>query len=92
MSSRVFRIFCSQCDTFIMRYRKEGSGSLIRIYLNQILEPKSFKEYKQVTKKSKIPPFDCTRCGQRIGAPTIHESGNRPAYRLIKGSFFKKEA
>ena len=75
-----------------MRYRKEGSGSLIRIYLNQILEPKSFKEYKQVTKKSKVPPFDCIQCGQKIGAPSIHESGNRPAYRLIKGSFFKKEA
>ena len=91
MPSRVFSIFCSQCDTFILRYRKEGSGSLIRVYLNQISEPKHFKKHKQVTAKSKIPPLGCTQCGQRVGVSMIHESENRPAYRLIKGSFFKKE-
>ena len=91
MPSRFFSIFCSQCDRFILRYRKEGSGSLIRVYLNQISEPEHFKEYKQVTTKSEIPPLNCTQCGQRIGATMIHGSGNRPAYKLIKGSFRKKE-
>ena len=90
MPTRTFSIFCSQCETFILRYRKEGSGSLIRIYLKQILEPIHFKEYKAVTLKSKIPPLGCTGCGQRVGTSMIHEPGNRPTYRLIKGSFFKK--
>ena len=91
MPSRTFSIFCSQCDTFVLRYRKEGSGSLIRIYLKQILEPKHFSEYKKVTVKSEIPPLSCTQCGQKIGTSMMHEPGNRPAYRPIKGSFFKKE-
>jgi len=91
MPSRFFSIFCSQCERFIFRYRKEGSGSLIRVYINQISEPEHFKEYKQEMAKSKIPPLNCAQCGQRIGAPMIHEPGNRPAYRLIKGSFRKKQ-
>ena len=91
MPSRIFSIFCSQCDSFIFRYRKDGSGSLIRVYINQISEPEHFKEYKKAMAKSKIPPLICTQCGQRIGAPMIYESGNRLAYRLIKGSFKKKQ-
>ena len=90
MPSSFFSIFCSQCDIFICRYRKEGSGSLVRVYINQISAPEHFKKYKQETAKSKIPPLNCTQCGQRIGAPMIHKSGNRAAYKLIKGSFFKK--
>ena len=91
MSSRSFSIYCSQCNEFILRYQKEGSGSLIRVYLKKILEPEYFKQYKNKKKKLEIPPLGCPKCQQRIGAPSIYEPGHRSAYRLIKGSFFKQE-
>jgi len=92
MSSRSFNIFCSQCNEFILRYQKQGSGSLIRIYIKNILEPEQFKKFKNLKLKSEIPRLDCPRCLQRVGINIIHKSGGFPAYRMIKGSFFKKES
>ena len=92
MPSRSFSIFCSQCNGFILRYRKEGSGSLIRIYVKQILEPEYFKQFKNPKLKLEIPPLECSQCKQKLGTPKIHKPGNRPAYLMIKGTFFKKES
>jgi hypothetical protein len=91
MPSRFISIYCSQCDEFILRYRKEGSGSLIRVYLNRISEPEHFKQFKHAREKSELPSLNCPQCSQRIGASMIHNTENRPAYRLVKGSFSKKE-
>ena len=92
MPSRTFSIFCNQCTEFILRYRKEGSGSLIRIYVKQILEPEHFKQFKNKKLKSETPCLNCPQCLQRVGIAVIHEPGKRPAYRLIKGTFIKKES
>ncbi len=92
MPSRTFSIFCNQCTEFILRYRKEGSGSLIRIYVKQILEPEYFKQFKNKKLKSETPHLNCPQCLQRVGIAVIHEPGKRPAYRLIKGTFIKKES
>ena len=92
MPSRLYRIFCGRCKEFVVLYRKEGSGSLIRIYHKQILEPEHFKSYRHAKFKKGIPPLDCSKCQQKIGIPMIHEPESRPAYRMIKGSFFKKES
>ena len=92
MPSRSLSIYCSQCNGFILTYRKEGSGSLIRIYVKQILEPDFFKKFKNSKLKSNIPPLECFQCKQKLGTPKIHEPGNRPAYQMIKGTFFKKES
>jgi len=86
MGSHIFDLNCVKCDVRIVRYRKEGSGSLVRWYLDRISEPESLSEFKQITKKSELPPLNCPNCGQLIGAPMTHGTGNRPAYRLIKGS------
>ena len=92
MPSRTFSIFCNQCTEFILRYRKEGSGSLIRIYVKQILEPECFNQFKNKKLKSEIPCLNCPQCLQRVGIAVIHEPGKRPAYRMIKGTFLKKES
>ena len=91
MSSRSFAIHCSQCKEFILRYKKDGSGYLIRVYIKQILKPEYFKQYKHKKTKLEVPPLDCPKCKKRIGAPSIYEPGHRPAYRMIKGSFFKQD-
>ena len=88
MSSRHLDIYCGKCDTFILRYRKEGSGQLIRLYLDKVLQPKSLVALKSSGRKSNLPALTCPKCGNSIGHPMEHD-GNRLAYRMIKGSFKK---
>jgi len=71
MPSRSFIIFCSQCNGYILRYRKEGSGTLIRIYVKQILEPDIFKQFKK-KKRSKIKPVGFIVGSENIYLTTDH--------------------
>ncbi|MEK9629931.1 MAG: hypothetical protein VW455_13040 [Nitrospinota bacterium] len=88
MASRYLDILCGKCGGFILRYRKEGSGQLIRLYLDKILEPKSLASLKSLGSKSNLPPLVCSDCNHPIGHPMEHQ-GTRLAYRMIKGSFKK---
>ena len=88
MASRHLDIDCGKCGTFIVRYRKEGSGQLIRLYLDNVLLPKSLVALKSSGRKSNLPVLTCPDCDNPIGHPMEHE-GNRLAYRMIKGSFKK---
>jgi hypothetical protein len=88
MASRHLDIDCAKCGTFIVRYRKEGSGQLIRLYLNKVLQPKSLAALKSNGRKSNLPVLTCPKCGNSIGHP-MEDERNRLAYRMIKGSFKK---
>lgn len=86
MGSHIFNLHCAKCDIRVVRYRKEGSGSLVRLYLDKISEPKSLSDFKRVGSKSELPPLSCPNCDVLIGVPMTHGNGNRPAYHLIKGT------
>jgi hypothetical protein len=88
MASRHLDIACGKCGTFIVRYRKEGSGQLIRIYLDKVLQPKSLAALKSSGRKSSLPVLACPECDLHVGYPMEHE-GNRLAYQMIKGSYKK---
>ncbi len=89
MASRFLDLYCKACDIHVMRYRKEGSGDLIRAYLDRIQLPADLAQYKQSRHKSDFPALKCPQCEVLIGAPMIHNDG-RPAYRMIKGTYKKK--
>ena len=91
MPSHHLEILCGNCRAFIIRYRKEGSGQLVRIYLDRITKPSSIAKLKSTSVKSDLPPLICPDCQNCMGLPMRHEGG-RLAYRMIKGSFRKKEA
>jgi len=89
MATRLFDLFCGQCGSHVVLYRKEGSGSLLRLYLDRILAPDKISGLKQTMKNSKTPSLSCSGCGRLIGVPMGTKS--RPAFRLIKGAFRRKE-
>ena len=91
MPSHHLEILCGNCRAFIIRYRKEGSGQLGRIYLDRITKPSSIAKLKSTSVKSDLPPLICPDCQNCMGLPMRHEGG-RLAYRIIKGSFRRKEA
>ena len=72
---------CAKCGQFVLRYQKDGVGSLIRLYLDRILE------------KSNLDPdsLKCPKCNNLLGVGIIYKPESRPAYSLIRGSFSKKK-
>ncbi|MBC8286452.1 MAG: hypothetical protein H8E42_03150 [Nitrospinae bacterium] len=85
MASQTIDILCSQCGAFILRYQKKGSGQLIRLYLDRVIEPNPLAQLKSVSSKSDLPALTCKDCGNRIGL--AHEGRT---YRMIKGSFRRR--
>ncbi len=86
MASTVLDISCGACGEQVARYRKEGGGALIRLYLDRVIEPGTLAGVRH-----KEEPFACPRCGQTIGLAT-NGAGGRPAYRLVPGAFRRKKA
>lgn len=89
MATKIISLYCSQCDASIARYKKQGSGALICLIIDRILEPPSLVKLKRVTSRLELPPLVCSQCGFLIGVPMIHE-GNSLAFRLVRGSFRRK--
>lgn len=93
MASRFLNLFCGRCGEHLVLYRKEGSGGLLRLYLDRISGPETaIARWKQAARKPELPPLICSKCENLVGVPMGRESGNRPAFRLIKGSFRRKKS
>lgn len=91
MASRFLDLLCSQCGSPIVRYRKVGSGGLLKLYLDRIEGPESILRLKETPQNEKLPNLTCVECKNLIGVNISQVTGNRRAYRLIKGAFRKRE-
>jgi len=93
-SSRLYDINCVECGSRVLIYQKDGSGNLLRCYIDRIFEPKIYSALqmdKSLQVKS-LPVLKCLDCGEIIGFPMLYVRWreNRLAYRLKKGSFYKQ--
>lgn len=78
--SRLYKIFCQNCDSEICLYQKDGPGNLRRMYLDRILDAKvSTKRNELICEK-----------GHVVGSKIIYEKENRQAFRLFVDSVTKK--
>jgi len=92
-NSHFLNIFCSQCNSHIVLYQKDGRGKLLRLYLDRIFAPQDLSLlHTKVTSKSEMPNLKCLKCGALVGTPMIYEAEKRLAFRLINGSFVKKKS
>ncbi|MBI4155367.1 hypothetical protein HY498_04770 [Candidatus Woesearchaeota archaeon] len=85
-------IYCINCNNFLLKYQKDGKGTLQRCYLNRIFYPQ-YLERLQYNPKIKgykdLPNLICQSCNTVIGTPMLHHDG-RLAFKLRKGLYFKK--
>jgi guanylate kinase len=84
-------IHCSNCDTKVLLYQKDGIGNLQRCYLNRISSPDELENMQRdpsIREPKDMPDLSCPLCGSVIGTPMRHTDG-RLAYRLIRGHFRK---
>ncbi len=89
-NSHFLDITCSKCGQYVALYQKDGIGSLLRMYLDRIFEPKEVSALQFKEDKKDIPNLKCSKCGEVIGVPMVYEREKRLAFRLIRGSFAKK--
>lgn len=90
--AKIFDVYCSNCDSYILTYQKDGKGRLHRLYLNRILSPENIekKQHKHYSSIKDISNLVCDSCNVTLAIPMLHHDG-RFAYRLIQGSFYKKK-
>ncbi|MCK5234837.1 MAG: hypothetical protein KAJ88_03255, partial [Candidatus Aenigmarchaeota archaeon] len=70
-------------------YQKDGSGSLMRIYMDRILYPKKLTglESKPL---DQIPTLQCSKCKEDLGVPYIYREENRKAFKLYQDALIKR--
>ncbi len=90
-NSHFLNLYCGRCGQYLALYQKDGRGSLIRLYLDRIFDPKELSElYSKSIEKKNIPNLKCLKCDLLIGIPMLYKPEQRFAFRLIRGSFVKK--
>ncbi len=87
--SRLLEISCEHCNNVVALYQKDGPGSLKRMYLDRIMEPKKLTGVANMPTR-KMPHLICAKCKQVIGIPYIYQKEKRPAYRPFEGAVRKK--
>lgn len=92
-NSHFLDLYCSRCGQHFALYQKDGRGSLIRLYLDRIFDPKELSELQfKSTEKRDMPSLKCSGCDSLIGTPMVYELERRLAFRLIRGSFVKEKS
>jgi len=76
MDRRTISIHCRGCRTLLYRYRKGGTGGLVKCYVERIVEDRTAGDLR------------CPRCGKdfaRAGA-----IAGKPVHRIIQGRVFTR--
>ena len=80
-------IRCSKCQHPTLLYQKDGSGRLLRMYLDKIHAPDDFADLKHVaTSKSDLKGLHCPNDQELLAVPMLYKPENRLALRIIRGS------
>ena len=92
-NSQFLDLYCGKCLQHFALYQKDGRGSLLRLYLDRIFDPKELSELQSKNiGKNDVPNLRCPKCGSLIGTPMVYEPEWRLAFRLVRGSFVKKKS
>jgi hypothetical protein len=92
-NSHFLDIHCSSCGSHMLLYQKDGQGSLLRLYLDRILEPSELSSLQfQGGGKVKLPNLYCKKCKALVATPMVYARESRLAFRLVPGSFIKKKS
>jgi len=92
-NSHFLDIFCSACNSHVALYQKDGPGALLRMYLDRIFAPVSLATLQdQGGGKKDLLNLQCPKCSALIGTPMVYDLESRLAFRMVRGSFAKKNS
>jgi hypothetical protein len=73
---RTIAIHCMKCRSLLYRYRKGGSGGLVKCFVERIAEDRTNGDLR------------CQGCGQEFARP-LTVSG-KPAHKIIQGKVYPR--
>lgn len=73
---RTISILCLKCRTLLYRYRKGGTGGLVKCFVDRIVEDRTEGDLR------------CPGCGREFAR--AGEIAGKPIHRIIRGRVFTK--
>ena len=73
---RTIGIHCSKCRTLLYRYKKGGTGGLVKCFVERIVEDRTAGDLR------------CPDCRQEFARPIA--IGGKPAQKIISGKVFTR--
>lgn len=73
---RTIAIHCAGCRTLLYRYRKGGTGGLVKCFVERIVEDRTAGDLR------------CHGCGQTFAR--LAELGGRPIHKIVGGKVFTR--
>jgi LSD1 subclass zinc finger protein len=73
---RTIAIHCAGCRTLLYRYSKGGTGSLVKCFVERIVEDRTRGD------------LACPECGQTFARPWA--TSGKPAHKIIQGKVFTR--
>ena len=73
---RTISIHCAKCRTLLYRYKKGGSGGLVKCFVERIVEDHTRGDLR------------CPDCGQEFARPIVITG--RAAHKIIQGKVFTR--
>lgn len=73
---RTISIHCAGCRSLLYKYSKGGTGSLVKCFIERIVEDRTAGELK------------CPKCGQQFARAWA--TSGKPAHRIISGKVFTR--
>lgn len=74
--ARTISILCSKCRVLLYRYRKGGTGGLVKCFVERIVEDRTAGDLR------------CPACGQEFAR--LKTIGGRPAHKIVQGKVFTR--
>ena len=73
---RTIAIHCSACRSLLYRYKKGGTGGLVKCFVERISEDRTAGDLR------------CPKCTQEFARPIVITG--RPAHKIIQGKVFTR--
>ena len=80
-NTKILKVLCQKCGEYVCDYQKDGTGGLLRMYLDRIIAPAVSLNDKALKCKN----------GHLLGVKMVYEKEKRLAFRLIPNSIQKAE-
>jgi uncharacterized Zn finger protein (UPF0148 family) len=73
---RTIAIHCSKCRTLLYRYKKGGTGGLVKCFVERIVEDRTAGD------------LHCPSCGQEFARERM--ISGKPAHKIVQGKVFTR--
>lgn len=73
---RTISIYCAKCKTLLYKYRKGGTGGLVKCFVERIVADRTRGDLK------------CPQCQQEFAR--LRTIQNKPAHKIIQGKVYTK--